>query len=76
MEVPMTKFSSLVSSAALAVALAAPAAVASAETLRLVTNWSTSSYSVERTLQCREEFNASEAAQAADLQIIYMGGQR
>ena len=51
-----------------------PLPSAAAETLRLVTNWSTSSYSVARTLQFVEDFNASEAAKAADIEIVHLGG--
>lgn len=47
---------------------------ANAETLRLVTNWGPTLYSVERTLQWVEEFNQSDAAKAADIQIVYAGG--
>ena len=61
----------------LAVAVAAtvaPATAVNSETLRLVTNWSTSSYSVARTLQFVDEFNGSEAAKAADIEIVHIGG--
>ena len=57
-----------------AAALLMPALSASAETLRLVTNWGTSSYSVARTLEFVEEFNASETAKAADIEIVFAGG--
>lgn len=70
----MTKLATLKLPAALATALLVPASAALSETLRLVTNWSTSSYSVARTLEFVDEFNASDAAKAADLQIAYMGG--
>lgn len=70
----MTKYSTLLSTTVLAVALAAPSGAAFAETLRLVTNWATSSYSVDRTLKFVEAFNASDAAQAANLEILYVGG--
>lgn len=45
-----------------------------AETLRLVTNWDTSLYSVKRTLEFADAFNASDAAKAADVRIEYVGG--
>lgn len=47
---------------------------AQAETLRLVTNWGPTIYSVEETLRFVEEFNNSEAAKAADISIVHAGG--
>jgi len=64
----------IMTTAICAAAILAPTASALAETLRLVTNWGTGSYSVARTLEFVEEFNASEAARAADIEIVYMGG--
>ena len=55
-------------------AMLLPASMTLAESLRLVTNWNTTSYSVARTLEFVDEFNASEAAKAADLEIVYVGG--
>ncbi len=66
--------SKFLTTALLSGALLLPASMTLAETLRLVTNWNTSSYSVARTLEFVDEFNASEAAKAADLQIVYVGG--
>ena len=57
-----------------AAAFLASASAATSETLGLVMNWPTSSYSVARTLQFFEEFNASEAAKAADIQVVHRGG--
>ncbi|MCR9138540.1 MAG: TRAP transporter substrate-binding protein DctP [Alphaproteobacteria bacterium] len=59
------------------VAIATTALVATpalSETLRLVTNWDTGSYSVARTLEFVKTFNESEAAKAADINIIHVGG--
>ncbi|MDE2913396.1 MAG: TRAP transporter substrate-binding protein DctP [Paracoccaceae bacterium] len=70
----MTLNKLIATTALCAVAVVAPATGAFSETLRLVTNWSTSSYSVARTLQFVDEFNASDAARAADLEIVFMGG--
>jgi len=64
-----TAFSITLATTALLTALPA-----GAETLRLVTNWGPTFYSVERTLEFVEEFNASEAAQAADIEILHVGG--
>ena len=61
-------------SAAVAALLLVPTSHALADTLRLVTNWGTGSYSVARTLEFVEEFNESDAAISADLQISYIGG--
>ena len=65
---------SIVCRAAAFAAVLSVAAAAQSETLRLVTNWGTGSYSVARTLQFVEEFNASQAAMDADLEIVYVGG--
>ena len=45
-----------------------------ADSLKLVTNWGTDSYSVSRTLEFIEDFNGSIAAQKADLEIVFVGG--
>jgi len=58
----------------LAAALIVPTSSAYSETLRLVTNWGTGSYSVARTLKFVKSFNASGPAKAADLKIVYAGG--
>lgn len=70
----MSKRHRLAVGAAFAAALAASTVAATAETLRLVTNWGPGIYSVARTLQWAEEFNASDAAKAADIQISFVGG--
>lgn len=54
--------------------LTATTVTAGAETLRLVTNWGATLYSVARTLEWVEEFNASDAAKAADIDIVHLGG--
>ena len=64
----------LLSGAAAVAAGLALASAAQAEILRLVTNWGTGSYSVARTLGFVEEFNNSQAAKDADLQIVHIGG--
>lgn len=64
-------FTSCLGLAALGTFLAAPAP---AETLRAVTNWGAEFYSAKRTIEFFEAFNASEAAKAADLQIVHVGG--
>ena len=45
-----------------------------AESLKLVTNWGTASYSVSRTLDFVENFNSSIAAQKVGLEIVFVGG--
>ena len=70
----MTTAKFLLASAATAAIALGSATTSASETLRLVTNWATTSYSVARTLQFVEEFNASEAAKAADIQIVHAGG--
>ena len=70
----MTTGKLLLRSALLTAASVLAASAVSAETLRLVTNWGTGSYSVARTLEFVEEFNASQAAMDADIQISYVGG--
>ncbi len=70
----MSGFNRLASTVTIAAALALTVGASSAETLRLVTNWDTGSYSVARTLKFVEDFNASDAAKAADIQISYVGG--
>ena len=52
--------------------IAAPAAAA--EKLKLVTNWGKGVYSVARTLQWAEQFNASDAAKAAGIEVAHAGG--
>ena len=69
----MSRSSTVIRTAAFAVGLSV-AAAAHSETLRLVTNWGTGSYSVARTLQFVDDFNASQAAMDADLEIAYVGG--
>ncbi len=61
-------------SALVVATLFALTASASAETLRLASNWGSSVYSVARTLEWVEAFNASDAAKAADISIQYVGG--
>ena len=58
----------------LAFTLIAQASTVFGESLRLVTNWGTGSYSVSRTIEFAEEFNASTAAKEADLEIVFVGG--
>ena len=58
----------------LAFALIAQASTVFGESLRLVTNWGTGSYSVSRTIEFAEEFNESSAAKEADLEIVFVGG--
>ena len=58
----------------LAFTLIAQASTVFGESLRLVTNWGTGSYSVSRTIEFAEEFNASSAAKEADLEIVFVGG--
>lgn len=58
----------------LAGTLSLPAGGAIAEDLRLVTNWGPGLYSVARTLEFAEEFNNSDAAKAADIRIVHVGG--
>jgi TRAP-type C4-dicarboxylate transport system substrate-binding protein len=70
----MTTLFKLTSTAALVVTVALSATSINAESLRLVTNWGTGSYSVARTLQFANDFNASDAAKAADIEIIHVGG--
>lgn len=60
------------SSAVMLVTLAL--STASAESLRLVSNWPKSFYSTARTLEWVDEFNKSEAAKKADLRIQFVGG--
>ncbi len=48
--------------------------VGAAEKLSLVTNWGKGLYSVDKTLEWAEQFNASAAAKAADIEIAYTGG--
>jgi TRAP-type mannitol/chloroaromatic compound transport system substrate-binding protein len=47
---------------------------ASAETLRLATNWGKGLYLIARTLSWVEEFNKSADAKAANINIKYIGG--
>lgn len=54
--------------------LSLPAGSAFSEELRLVTNWGPGVYSVARTLEFVEEFNNSDAAKAADISIVHVGG--
>ena len=68
-----TQFNTLLATVLIATILT-PLGSVSAETLRLVTNWGPGVYSVARTLQFVDEFNASAAAQAADIQIAHVGG--
>ena len=63
-----------VATAAVSGALLLSAGPTLAETLRLVTNWAPGIYSVDRTLQFVEAFNASDAAKAADIRIEHVGG--
>lgn len=65
---------SVIKAVAITVSCLAMTSAASSETLRLVVNWPVTSYSVARTLQFVEEFNASQAAQDADLEIVHAGG--
>ena len=60
--------------AVLACALGVTATAGAAETLRLVTNWGKGVYSVARTLEWAEQFNASEAAKAAGIEVAHAGG--
>ncbi len=69
----MTSWKTL-TAVALAGSLTIPESAALAETLRLVTNWGPGLYSVARTLEFVEEFNNSDAAKAADIQIVHVGG--
>ena len=73
-DITVTKKQRLLRAGLLAATSVLTAAAASAETIRLVTNWGTGSYSVARTLQFADDFNASQAAQDADLEIVYVGG--
>ena len=57
-----------------ALTLTNTSSLALAETLNLVTNWGSGLYSVARTIKFAEEFNASGAAKAADLKIMFVGG--
>ncbi len=49
-------------------------APASAETLKLVTNWPRNVYSVVRTLEWVDNFNKEAEKQGVDLRIVYAGG--
>lgn len=61
-------------SAALVASTLLPWSSAHGETLRMVANWSKSLWSTARTLQWADEFNKSDAAKKANLQIQFVGG--
>ncbi len=58
----------------LAATIVGSAPALAAEQLKLVTNWGKGVYSVARTLEWAEQFNASAAAKAADIEIVHVGG--
>ena len=60
--------------AILACVLGVTAQAGAAEKLRLVTNWGKGVYSVARTLEWAEHFNASDAAKAAGIEVVHAGG--
>ena len=68
------RFTARLGAVSLALCALLPISNANAETLKLIANWPKSLWSTARTLQWMDEFNKSNAAKKAKLQIQFVGG--